>query len=225
MTGEDETAVTVVAIDGMAGVGKSTLAIHLAHRLADRFHDGQIFLSLHAHDPYEEPVDPATALDRLLRITRAASTSAPEDSHHQPGTLELLAASWRQQVARRRLLIVLDDAATIDQVRPLLPGTPGCVVLITSRRRLTGLAGARSISLDVMRPAEAADLFARIVGPERSRDEAAIGEVARLCGNMPLAIQLVAGRLTSPPGMVGGGSRAAPVEHAESSSRDPRAGT
>jgi DNA-binding SARP family transcriptional activator/tetratricopeptide (TPR) repeat protein len=195
MAGADRTAVTVVAIDGMAGVGKSTLAIHLAHRLADRFHDGQIFLSLHAHHPYEEPVDPATALDRLLRITRAASTSAPEDSHHQPGTLELLAASWRQQVARRRMLIVLDDAATIDQVRPLLPGTPGCVVLITSRRRLAGLVGARSISLDVMRPAEAAELFTRIVGPERSRDEAAIGEVARLCGNMPLAIQLAASRL------------------------------
>lgn len=195
VVGEVKTAVTVVAIDGMAGVGKSTLAIHIAHRLAGRFHDGQVFLSLHAHDPYEEPVDPATALDRLLRMTKVASASAPADYRHQPGTLELLAASWRQQVAQRRMLIVLDDAATIDQVRPLLPGAPGCLVLITSRRRLTGLAGARSISLDVMRPAEAAELFARIVGPERSRDEAAIGEVARLCGNMPLAIQLAASRL------------------------------
>ena len=195
VTEEDKTAVTIVAIDGMAGVGKSTLAVHVAHRLASRFPDGQIYLNLHAHDPYEEPVDPVTALDRLLRITRASGASALGGHGNQPGTLELLAASWRQQVAQRRLLIVLDDAAANDQVRPLLPGAPGCLVLITSRRRLTGLAGVRSISLDVLRPADAAELFARIVGPERSHDRAAIGEVARLCGNMPLAIQLAAGRL------------------------------
>jgi DNA-binding SARP family transcriptional activator/Tfp pilus assembly protein PilF len=204
--GETKTAVTVVAIDGMPGVGKSTLAVHLAHRLASRFPDGQIFLNLHAHDPFEEPVDPATALDWLLRIIRAARTTDVEADIGQPGTpkwltaawrqrVELLTAVWRQQVAGRRMLMVLDDVATIEQVRPLLPGTPGCVVLITSRRRLTGLAGARSISLEVMRPAEAAHLFARIAGPELSRDEAAIGEVARLCGNHPLAIQLAASRL------------------------------
>ncbi len=111
----------------------------------------------------------------------------------------MLAAFWREQAAHRRLLIVLDDAATGDQVRSLLPGTPGCLVLITSRRRLAGLTGARSLSLSVMRPADAADLFARIVGPGLSHNADAIAEVVELCGNMPLAIQLAASRLRHRP--------------------------
>jgi tetratricopeptide (TPR) repeat protein/DNA-binding SARP family transcriptional activator len=201
VSGRARTAVTVVAIDGMAGVGKSTLAIHTAHRLASQFPDGQIFLDLHAHDPYEEPVDPATGLDTLLRVIGAASgraSAAAEAGSHASG-LEERAALWREQVANRRILLILDDAASRDQVRPLLPGTPGCLVLITSRRRLTGLAGSRSLSLDVLRPADAADLFARIVGPERGRDTDAVAEVVRLCGNMPLAIQVVASRLRHRP--------------------------
>lgn len=200
VAGSSSTATTVVAIDGMAGVGKSALAIHLAHRLASQFPDGQLFLSLHAHDPFEEPLDPTSALDRLLRLAgadrRPGMLARPD---HQVDAREIDAALWRKQTANRRLLIVLDDAASRDQVRLLLPGTPGCLVLITSRRRLAGLAGARSLSLDVMQPAEAAELFARVVGPERSDDAETIAAVARLCGHMPLAIQLAASRLRHRP--------------------------
>jgi tetratricopeptide (TPR) repeat protein len=146
-------------------------------------------------------VDPATALDTLLRVIGSASMNVnafAEPARH-PGELEQRAALWREQVANRRVLIVLDDAASRDQVQPLLPGTPGCLVLVTSRRRLTGLAGARSLPLDVLRPADAADLFARIVGPERGQETDAIAEVVRLCGHMPLAIQVVASRLRHRP--------------------------
>jgi DNA-binding SARP family transcriptional activator/tetratricopeptide (TPR) repeat protein len=182
------TSVTVVAIDGMAGVGKSTLAIHAAHRSVTRFPDGQLLLRLNAHDRYEEPVDPATALETLLR-----------KSETLPPSLEERAALWREQSANRRMLIVLDDAASRDQIQPLLPGAPGCLVLITSRRRLAGLSGARSLSLDVMRPPDAAGLFTRIVGPERCADADAVAEIVRLCGYMPLAIQVVASRLRHRP--------------------------
>jgi DNA-binding SARP family transcriptional activator len=196
-TGSEQarTSLTVVAIDGMAGVGKSTLAIHAAHRSAARFPDGQIFLRLYAHDPYEEPVDPATALETLLRVTSAPGS----ESKTLPPSVEERAALWREQVANRRMLIVLDDAASRDQIQPLLPGAPGCLVLITSRRRLAGLPGARSLSLDVLRPPDAADLFTRIVGPQRCVDTDAVAEIVRLCGYMPLAIQVVASRLRHRP--------------------------
>jgi DNA-binding SARP family transcriptional activator len=190
-------SVTVVAIDGMAGVGKSILAIHAAHASARRFPDGQLFLRLHAHDTYEEPMDPATALEALLRVTRTPGRAA--DSETLPRSLEERAALWREQAANRRMLIVLDDAASRDQVQPLLPGTPGCLVLVTSRRRLAGLPGARLLSLDVLRPPDAAGLFTRIVGPDRCDDTDAVAEIARLCGYMPLAIQVAASRLRHRP--------------------------
>ena len=199
VAGQAGTAITVVAIDGMAGVGKSTLAVHLAHLLARQFPDGQIYLDLHAHDPYEEPIDPAAALDTLLHVAGTVGTAALAERHRQPSRLDTRAARWRQQVAGRRMLIVLDDAGSRDQVGPLLPGTPGCLVLITSRRRLTGLAGAFSLSLPVMGAQDAAELFARVVGPERSHDADAIAEVVRLCGHVPLAIQLSASRLRHRP--------------------------
>ncbi len=200
VTGQAGTAITVVAIDGMAGVGKSTLAVHLAHLLAGQFPDGQIYLGLQAHDPYEEPVDPAAALDTLLHVAgTVGGAAAVAERHRKPGTLDMHAALWREQVAGRRMLIVLDDAGSRDQVGPLLPGTPGCLVLITSRRRLTGLAGAISLSLNVMGTQDAAELFARVVGPGRKSDADAIAEVVRLCGNVPLAIQLAASRLRHRP--------------------------
>ncbi len=199
VTGQAGTAITIVAIDGMAGVGKSTLAVHLAHLLAGQFPDGLIYVDLHAHDPYEEPIDPAAALDTLLPVAGTVGTDLLAEPRRKPSTLDMHAALWRKQVAGRRMLIVLDDAGSRDQVGPLLPGTPGCLVLITSRRRLTGLAGAISLSLNVMGAQDATELFARVVGPERSHDADAIAEVVRLCGHMPLAIQLAASRLRHRP--------------------------
>ena len=143
-------------------------------------------------------MDPATALETLLRFTSPPSKEA-ESQKTLPRLLEERAAKWREQAAGRRMLIVLDDAASRDQIQPLLPGAPGCLVLITSRRRLAGLPGARSLSLDVLRPPDAADLFTRIVGPQRCGDADAVAEIARLCGYMPLAIQVAASRLRHHP--------------------------
>jgi tetratricopeptide (TPR) repeat protein len=185
----------------MAGVGKTTLAIHLAHRLTSQFPDGQIFLSLHAHDPYRDPVDPATGLGMLLRAIKAvpATASALAGPDDYSGSLEERAARWREQTANQRILVVLDDAASRDQILPLLPGAPGCLVLVTSRHRLTGPAGARSLSLDVPPSAEARELFVRIVGLERADDADSIADIVRLCGHLPLAIQVAASRLRHRP--------------------------
>ncbi|GAA4238415.1 BTAD domain-containing putative transcriptional regulator [Actinomadura meridiana] len=180
--------VTVLAIDGMPGVGKSTLAVHLAHLLAPRYTDGQMFIDLGAHNPEREPLHPASALDRLLRTFGVAAERIPPD-------LDGRAALWRTEVARRRLLLVLDNALAHDQIRPLLPGTPGCLVLITSRRRLAGLDAARALQLGVLDPADAARLLIRSadLGPDADPD--AVQTVVRLCGHLPLAVQLIGNRL------------------------------
>ena len=131
----DSGMVGIHAIDGMAGIGKTTFAVHAAHRLAERFPDGQFFLPLHAHTPGQRPVDPADALASLLLTAGLAPQQIP------PG-LEARAARWRGQVAGKKILLLLDDAASHQQVRPLLPGTVGSLVLVTSRRRLTALQDA-----------------------------------------------------------------------------------
>ena len=143
------------AVDGMAGIGKTAFAVHAAHQLAARFPDGQIFLRLHAHTAGQRPVDPAEALATLLLTTGVAPQRIP------PG-LEARSALWRGHLAGKKVLLVLDDAAGSDQVRPLLPGSAGCLVLVTSRRRLTALEEAVPISLDTLPPGEAADLFVRL---------------------------------------------------------------
>ncbi|MGP4026004.1 tetratricopeptide repeat protein [Actinomadura sp. 3N407] len=188
MAGGDGTAMTVLAVDGMAGVGKSTLAIRLANRLAPRYPDGQIFLDLCAHDPEREPLGPASALDRLLRALGVAAQRIPAD-------LDGRAALWRTELARRRVLLVLDNALGHDQVRPLLPGAPGCLVLITSRRRLEGLDAARTLSLDVLPPEDAALLLTRSAGLGPDTDPGPVRTVVRLCGHLPLAVQLIGNRL------------------------------
>jgi DNA-binding SARP family transcriptional activator/tetratricopeptide (TPR) repeat protein len=185
-------AVTVVAINGMTGVGKSTLAIHAAHLLGDRYPD-RFYLHLHTHDPIEDPIDPAAGLGTLLR-----TLGVPPEGI--PGTLEERATLWRTRLANRRALILLDDADDPDQIRPLLPGSPGCLVLITCRRRMIGLPGVFWLSLGTMQQDEAVSLFACIVGAERAYDHAAIAEVVRMCGYLPLAIQLAGGRLRHHPG-------------------------
>ncbi len=147
--------VGIHAIDGMAGVGKTTFAVHAAHRLASAFPDGQFFLPLHAHTPGQQPVDPADALASLLLTAGVPAAQIP------PG-LEARAARWRDYVAGKKILLVLDDASGHEQVRPLLPGTAGSVVLVTSRRRLSALEDATVISLDTLTPRDAAVLLVRL---------------------------------------------------------------
>ena len=129
----------------MAGIGKTALAVHAAHRLAARFPDGHFFLPLHAHTPGQQPVAPADALASLLLTTGVSAGSIP------PG-LEPRAAMWRDYLAGKRVLLLLDDAAGHEQVRPLLPGTGRSLVLVMSRRRLAALEDARTISLGPLRP-------------------------------------------------------------------------
>jgi len=143
---------------GMAGIGKTTLAVHAAHRLAGRFPDGQIFLPLHGHTPGQRPVDPADALASLLLAAGVAAQAI------RPG-LDARAGLWRDFLAGKKILLVLDDAAGHEQVGPLLPGTAGCLVLITSRRRLAALDDAAVLSLDTLPPGEAAVLLGPPRGP------------------------------------------------------------
>jgi DNA-binding SARP family transcriptional activator/tetratricopeptide (TPR) repeat protein len=187
------------AIDGMAGIGKTTFAVHAAHRLAPGFPDGQYFLPLHAHTPGQRPVDPADALASLLLTAGLAPQQIP------PG-LEARAARWRDQVAGKKVLLLLDDAAGHEQVRPLLPGTAGSVVLITSRRRLTALEDAAVISLDTLPPGEAAALLARVADrPDLGTGAGPAGEITRLCGYLPLAIAMLASQLRNHPARTAAG--------------------
>ncbi len=185
--------VGIHAIDGMAGIGKTTFAVHAAHRLAGTFPDGQFFLPLHAHTAGQRPVDPADALASLLLTAGVPSGQIP------PG-LEARATRWRDQVAGTKILLVLDDAAGHEQVRPLLPGTAGSLVLVTSRRRLTALDDATVITLDPLPPAEAATLLARLAARAGIRaTDPAVGEITRLCGYLPLAIGMLARQLRHHP--------------------------
>jgi tetratricopeptide (TPR) repeat protein/transcriptional regulator with XRE-family HTH domain len=185
--------VGIHAIDGMAGIGKTTLAVHAAHQLAERFPYGQFFLPLHAHTPGQRPVDPANALASLMLTAGLNPQLIP------PG-LEARAGRWRDHVADKNILLVLDDAASYQQVAPLLPGSSGSLVLITSRRRLAALQDAVVISLDSLPPDEAAELLARLAGrPGISPGDAAVNEITRLCGYLPLAIGMLAAQLRHHP--------------------------
>jgi tetratricopeptide (TPR) repeat protein/transcriptional regulator with XRE-family HTH domain len=183
----------IYAIDGMAGVGKTTLAVHVAHRLAGRFPDGQFFVPLHAHTAGQQPVDPADALASLLLTAGVAAQHIPPD-------LEARAGLWRDQVAGKDILLLLDDAAGHEQVRPLLPGVAGSLVLITSRRRLTALEDATVLSIDTLDPADAAALLSRLADrPDLGPDADATAEIARLCGYLPLAIGMLGRQLKHHP--------------------------
>jgi len=185
--------VGICAIDGMAGIGKTTFAVHAAHRLAPRFPDGQFFLPLHGHTAGQRPVDPADALASLLLTAGLAPQQIP------PG-VAARAARWRGQVAGKKILLLLDDAAGHEQVRPLLPGTAGSLVLVTSRRRLAALQGAAVVSLDALPPGEAAALLAGLAArPGMRAGDAAVGEITRLCGYLPLAIGMLASQLRHHP--------------------------
>jgi DNA-binding SARP family transcriptional activator/tetratricopeptide (TPR) repeat protein len=183
----------IQAIGGMAGVGKTALAVHAAHRLAPQFPDGQMFVALHGHTLGQRPVEPAEALASLLVTAGIPGSRIP------PGLAER-AALWRDHLAGRRILLVLDDAVSSAQVEPLLPGAAGCLVLVTSRRHLTALEDARVISLDVFPRAEAADLLVRLAArPGLRADDAAVAEICALCGYLPLAIGMLARQLHHHP--------------------------
>ena len=185
--------VSIHAIGGMAGIGKTAFAVHAAHRLAGRFPGGQIFLPLHAHTPGQQPVDPADALASLLLTIGVPAGQIPADLQARTGL-------WRDRLAGRQLLLVLDDAAGSEQVRPLLPGAGGSLVLVTSRRRLTALEDAQTISLDTLPPGEAAGLLVRLaVRPGLSSADPGVAEITRLCGCLPLAIGMLARQLYHHP--------------------------
>lgn len=185
--------VDIYAIDGMAGVGKSAFAVHAAHALAPRFPDGQIFLQLHAHTVGQQPVDPADALASLLITSGVAAERIP-------AALRDRAALWRSQLAGKRVLLLLDDAASHEQVEPLLPGTPGSLVLITSRRHLSALDDATSICLETLTPDEAAALLIRVAGrQDLDGADTAVRSINQLCGHLPLAIGMLARQLHHHP--------------------------
>ncbi|MDT3395917.1 BTAD domain-containing putative transcriptional regulator [Streptomyces sp. B1866] len=183
-----DTALPLTVVHGLGGVGKTTLATRAAHLLADRYPDGRFFVELHAHA--EQPLkDPADALAILLRMVGVRA-----DELQEIKALDARAALWRERTAHRSVLLVLDDARSAAQIRPLLPGTPTCCVFVTSRYRLADLEGARSVFLDVPDTAEAADMFTRVAGRGRVADSGTVRKVVNLCNRFPLAIRLAAHR-------------------------------
>jgi DNA-binding SARP family transcriptional activator/tetratricopeptide (TPR) repeat protein len=185
--------VSVDAVDGVAGAGKTALAVRAAHLLRARYPDGCLFLNLHGHTESREALVPQRALRRLLRAVGVDDNDLRDD-------LDELAAAWRSATAELRLLVVLDDVSSAEQARPLLPTGPGSRVLVTSRPRLTGLDVDRRISLGPLELDEAAELLSRIVSEPRARREwAAARGLAKLCGQLPLALRIAGARLQNRP--------------------------
>ncbi|MFP8905583.1 AfsR/SARP family transcriptional regulator [Streptomyces atacamensis] len=179
----------VSAVAGIGGVGKTTLAVHVAHAARDRFPDGQLYIDLQGAGP--APAEPEAVLGAFLRALGIPDSAIPDG-------VEERASLYRSTLAGRRILTLLDNARDAAQVRPLLPGTEGCAALITSRVRMVDLAGAHLVDLDVMSPEEAMTLFTRIVGAERvGAEREAVMDVVAACGFLPLAIRIAASRLAA----------------------------
>ena len=179
--------VVVSAIDGMAGVGKTALMVHAAHRLAERFTGGQLFVDLRGHTQGQRPRSAAEALELLLRALAVPPRQIPQDMDER-------AALYRQRLVGTRTLIVLDNASDEAQIRPLLPGDAGCLVLVSSRRRLKGLDDACTLSLDVLPHADAVALLRSVANREHEADPL-LAEIADLCGRLPLALRIAAALL------------------------------
>ncbi|MEU7471825.1 BTAD domain-containing putative transcriptional regulator [Streptomyces sp. NPDC044984] len=188
-SGDEGRVMAVSALAGIGGVGKTTLAVHVAHAARSSFPDGQLYVDLQGAG--SRSAEPETVLGSFLRALGTADSAIPD-------SLEERAALYRSVLDGRKVLVLLDNARDAAQVRPLLPGTAGCAALVTSRVRMVGLAGAHLIDLDVMSPEEALALFTRIVGEERvaSERDAALDVVAA-CGFLPLAIRIAASRLAA----------------------------
>jgi DNA-binding SARP family transcriptional activator len=178
--------VAIHAIGGMPGIGKTALAVHVAHQLRSRFPDRQLFIDLHAHTPGKEPVPPGEALAGLL-------TTIGIDARYIPDGIEGRTGLWRDRLAGQRAILVLDNAASSAQVAPLLPGTEHCLVLVTSRRHLGDLPGAVvQVTLDALAPDQAREMFLQLAPRASASPAPAVAELVELAGFLPLAISLLA---------------------------------
>lgn len=186
----DRGSMPIVAVAGMGGIGKSTLARHVAHRLGAQYPDGQLYAELRGGEAV--PASPQDVLDGFL---------AALGVEFVPDCLDSRSALFRSATHDRRLLVVLDDAHSLAQVTPLLPGAATCGVLVTSRSRLVGLTGAVSADLEVFDESEAIELLSRVIGPDRvAAEREAARELVVACGLLPLAVRIVAARLAARPG-------------------------
>ncbi|MFB9877566.1 tetratricopeptide repeat protein [Planobispora siamensis] len=193
---DQSTAVVITALSGTAGVGKTALAVHWAHRVVGRFPDGQLYVNLRGFAPQGSAMSPDEALGGFLHALAVPAARLPVD-------LDARTALYRSLLAGRRVLVILDNARDAEQIRPLLPGAPGCLALITSRNRLTGLVaaeGALPLSLDVPSPQEARQLLTRRLGGERvTAEPGAVDEIITRCARLPLALAIVAARAAEHP--------------------------
>ncbi|MFI5766177.1 BTAD domain-containing putative transcriptional regulator [Streptomyces sp. NPDC051563] len=189
LSGAEGQVMAVSALAGIGGVGKTTLAVHVAHAARPHFPDGQLYVDLQGTEA--RPAEPEAVLGSFLRALGTPDASIPDSPAER-------AALYRSTLDGRRVLVLLDNARDAAQVRPLLPGTAGCAALVTSRVRMAGLAGAHLVDLDVMSPDEALQLFTRIVGAERvGAERQAALDVVGACGFLPLAIRIAASRLAA----------------------------
>ena len=195
--GDRPTAVVISAVSGMAGIGKTTLAVHWAHQVAHLFPDGQMFVNLRGFDPSGRPVSHQEAIRGFLDALAIAAQRIPSD-------LDSQIALYRSLLADRRMLIVLDNARDAEHVRPLLPGAAGCLVVVTSRHQLAGLVaseGADPLTLDLFGATDAQDLLARHIGADRIAAEPdAVSHIITRCAQLPLALSTVAARAAFNPG-------------------------
>ncbi|WP_244223926.1 NB-ARC domain-containing protein, partial [Amycolatopsis circi] len=185
-----------VAIGGTGGIGKTWLALHWAHQRLSRFPDGQLHVDLHGFDPTGQPTSAAEAIRGFLDALGVAPSAIPVDLEAQIGL-------YRSLLAGKRMLLVLDNARDIEQVTPLLPGTPTCTVLITSRRHLVGLAalyGVQLLNLDVLPDSDARELLTGHLGPDRLATEpGTVADLLTMCAGLPLAVRIVAARAQHHP--------------------------